>query len=60
MLYIGGDMNNTIVKDEVKIENLIENLGILVDRALKKWYIVNDWYLENFRSSKSSGLYTNV
>ena len=30
MLYIGGDMNNTIVKDEVKIENLIENLGILV------------------------------
>lgn len=21
-----GDMNNTIVKDEVKIENLIENL----------------------------------
>ena len=31
-----GDMNNTIVKDEVKIENLIENLGILVDRALKK------------------------
>lgn len=36
MLYIGGDMNNTIVKDEVKIENLIENLGILVDRDLKK------------------------
>lgn len=50
MLYIGGD---TIVKDEVKIENLIENLGILVDRALKKWYIVNDWYLGNFRSPKS-------
>ena len=46
-------MNNTIVKDEVKIENLIENLGILVDRALKKWYIVNDWYLGNFRSPKS-------
>ena len=23
-------MNNTIVKDEVKIENLIENLGICV------------------------------
>lgn len=37
MLYIGGDMNNTIVKDEVKIENLIENLGILVVwQSLKK------------------------
>ena len=36
MLYISDDMNNTIVKDEVKIENLIENLGIIVDRDLKK------------------------
>ena len=36
MLYIGDDVNNTIVEDEVNIENLIENLGILVDRALKK------------------------
>ena len=53
MLYISDDMNNTIVKDEVKIENLIENLGIIVDRDLKKWYIVSDWYLGNFRSPKS-------
>ena len=32
MLYIGDDMNNTIVKDEVNIENLI--YGVLMEQKL--------------------------
>ena len=41
MLYIGDDMNNTIVKDEVKIENLIyevRGVQVMLDSDLARLY----------------------
>ena len=41
MLYIGDDMNNTIVKDEVNIENLIyevRGVQVMLDSDLAKLY----------------------
>ena len=41
MLYIGDDMNNNIVKDEVKIENLIyevRGVQVMLDSDLARLY----------------------
>lgn len=41
MLYIGDDMNNTIVKDEVNIENLIYEVRgkqVMLDSDLARLY----------------------